>query len=46
MNEIESDELFQKRYDPMIEMRTDVGSEIFNAPEIWDNEINLHELEE
>ena len=27
-------------------MRTDVGSEIFNAPEIWDNEINLHELEE
>ena len=46
MNEIESDELFQKRYDPMIEMRTDVGSEIFNAPEIWDNEINLHEIEE
>lgn len=46
MNEIESDELFQKRFDPMIEMRTDVGSEIFNAPEIWDNEINLHELEE
>ena len=27
-------------------MRTDVGSEIFNAPEIWDNEINLHEMEE
>lgn len=46
MNEMMSDELFQKRYDPMIEMRTDVGSEIFNAPEIWDNEINLHELEE
>lgn len=46
MNEVESDELFQKRYDPFIERRTDVGSEIFNAPEIWDNEINLHELEE
>ena len=45
MNEIESDELFQKRFDPMIEMRTDVGSEIFNAPEIWDNEINLQEFE-
>lgn len=46
MTEIESDELFQKRFDPMIQMRTDVGSEIFNAPEIWDNEINLHEYEE
>lgn len=46
MSEVESDELFQKRYDPFIERRTDVGSEIFNAPEIWDNEINLHELEE
>lgn len=46
MTEVESDELFSKRYDPMIEMRTDVGSEIFNAPEIWDNEINLKEIEE
>ena len=27
-------------------MRTDVGSELYNAPEIWDNEINLQEFEE
>jgi len=25
----------------MIEKRNDVGSEMYNAPEIWDNEINL-----
>lgn len=29
----------------MIEKRNDVGSEMYNAPEIWDNEINLQEFE-
>lgn len=41
MNEIESDELFQKKYDPIIEKKHEVGSENINAPELWDNEINL-----
>ena len=41
MKEIESDEFFIRKYDPMIEKRQDVGSEMYNAPEIWDNEINL-----
>jgi hypothetical protein len=29
----------------MIDLRNDVGSEIYNAPEIWDNDINIYELE-
>ena len=29
----------------MIDKRSDVGSEIYNAPELWDNEINLQEYE-
>ena len=45
MKEIESDDFFQKRYDPIIEKKHDVGSEIYNAPEVWDNEIYLHEIE-
>ncbi len=41
LKEIESDEFFKRKYDPMIEKRHDIGSEMYNAPEIWDNEINL-----
>jgi serine/threonine protein kinase len=41
LKEVESDEFFMRKYDPMIEKRHDVGSEMYNAPEIWDNEINL-----
>ena len=41
LKEIESDKFFLRKYDPMIEKRHDVGSEMYNAPEIWDNEINL-----
>ena len=46
MKEIESDEFFMRKYDPMIEKRHDIGSEMYNAPEIWDNEINLQEFEQ
>ncbi len=29
-----------------MELKYNVGSEIYNSPEIWDNEISLHEAEE
>ena len=45
MTEIECDNIFQKKYDPVIEKRHDIGSEIYNAPEVWDNEINMQEVE-
>jgi 3-phosphoinositide dependent protein kinase-1 len=41
MKEMDGDGIFQKNYDPIIDKRSDVGSEIYNAPELWDNEINL-----
>ena len=46
MKEIESEETqFTRKYEPIIQKNHEVGSEQYNAPEIWDNEINLHELE-
>lgn len=45
MKEMDGDGIFQKNYDPVIDKRSDVGSEIYNAPELWDNEINLQEYE-
>lgn len=45
MAETESDDFFRKSYDPIIEKRHNVGSVIYNAPEVWDNEINLQEVE-
>jgi len=45
MSEVESDNFFTRSYDPIIEKRHNVGSENYNAPEIWDNEIFLHEVE-
>lgn len=45
MEEIECDSIFQKKYDPIIEKNHEVGSEIYNSPEVWDNEINLQEVE-
>ena len=45
MTEIECDNIFQKKYDPVTEKRHDIGSEIYNAPEVWDNEINMQEVE-
>ena len=44
MTEIDSDGLFSKKYDPIIERRNNVGSEGYNAPEIWDNDITVHEF--
>ena len=41
LKEMDGDGIFQKNYDPIIDKRSDVGSEIYNAPELWDNEINL-----
>jgi hypothetical protein len=38
--------LFSKKFDPIVELKYNVGSEIYNSPEIWDNEISLHEAEE
>lgn len=37
MQEEDSDNILKKKYDPIIEMRHNVGSEIYNAPELWDN---------
>lgn len=45
LKENESGNLFEKVYDPIVEKRHNIGSEIFNAPEVWDNEISLHEAE-
>ena len=41
MKEIECDGIFEKRYDSIIEKRNDVGSEMYNSPELWDNEISM-----
>lgn len=38
--------MFSKKFDPIVELKYNVGSEIYNSPEIWDNEISLHEAEE
>ena len=48
MAEIETDgmDLFTKKFDPIIERRHNVGSENYNAPEIWDNDITVHEFEQ
>ena len=45
MNELESGNFFSRRFDPIIEKRHNVGSEMYNAPEIWDNDITMHEVE-
>jgi serine/threonine protein kinase len=37
MQEEDSDNILKKKFDPIIEMRHNVGSEIYNAPELWDN---------
>mmetsp|Transcript_14806 Transcript_14806/g.25182 ORF Transcript_14806/g.25182 Transcript_14806/m.25182 type:complete len:291 (-) Transcript_14806:403-1275(-) len=46
MKEVDSDDFFTKKYDPIIEKRHNVGSEIYNAPEVWDSEIGQQELEQ
>lgn len=46
MKEVDSGNLFSKKFDPIVELKYNVGSEIYNSPEIWDNEISLHEAEE
>jgi len=45
MTEIESANFFSRKFDPIIEKRHNVGSETYNAPEIWDNDITMHEVE-
>ena len=45
MKEIKSDDFFHNKYDPLIEKKHQVGSEIYNAPELWDTDISLNELE-
>ena len=45
MAEVENDNFFVKKFDPIIEKRHNVGSEMYNAPEVWDNDITLHEVE-
>jgi serine/threonine protein kinase len=46
LTEIESKKIFERKFSPIIEKRHDIGSEIYNAPEIWDNDINIYELEQ
>ena len=45
MTEVESGDFFARKFDPIIEKRHNVGSEVYNAPEVWDNEISMHEVE-
>ena len=45
LKEVDSGSLFQKKFDPIVELKYNVGSEIYNSPEIWDNEISLYEAE-
>ena len=45
MTEMESGNFFTRRFDPIIEKKHNVGSETYNAPEIWDHEITMHEME-
>jgi serine/threonine protein kinase len=45
MREMKSSDFFLNKYDPVIEKKHNVGSEIYNAPEVWDNDINLQEVE-
>ena len=46
MTEVDGGNFFTKNYDPIIERRHNVGSENYNAPEIWDNDITVHEVEQ
>lgn len=41
MKEVHSENFFTRKFDPVIERKHNVGSEAYNAPEIWDNEITL-----
>ena len=41
MTQIDCDGIFSKKYDPIIEKKHEIGSESYNAPEVWDNEINM-----
>ena len=41
MTEIESGNFFTRKFDPIVEKKHNVGSEMYNAPEIWDNEITM-----
>lgn len=45
MSQIESDNFFSKKFDPIVEKRHNVGSEMYNAPEVWDTDITIHEVE-
>lgn len=45
MTEVDSDNFFVKKFDPVVEKRHNVGSEMYNAPEIWDTEITIQEVE-
>jgi len=45
MKEVESGNFFTRKFDPIIEKRHNVGSEAYNAPEVWDNEIIMYEVE-
>ena len=45
LKEQPTEKLFKIKYEPIVEKKHNVGSEIYNAPEVWDNEIHLHEVE-
>lgn len=45
MNELKSNNFFTRKFDPVIEKRHNVGSEMYNAPEIWDSDITAQEME-
>jgi hypothetical protein len=45
MTEVESGNFFTRKFDHIVEKRHNVGSEMYNAPEVWDNEITLHDVE-
>jgi serine/threonine protein kinase len=45
MTEVDSQDFFVKKFDPVVEKRHNVGSEMYNAPEIWDTDITIQEVE-
>lgn len=46
MREVQSKDFFKRKFDPIIEKRHNVGSEMYNAPEVWDNDISMYEIEQ
>jgi serine/threonine protein kinase len=45
LKEVGSKDFFVRRFDPVVEKRNNVGSELYNAPEIWDIDMASQDTE-